>query len=78
MCKWDLKRFLTNPKDYIRFELVQGKSRAKLLISTVDNSSLCFSSCLSESVNLCSSQAVSVTANAFGRPRLQGYREVSQ
>lgn len=78
VCKWDLKRFLTNPRDCIRFELVQGMSRAKLLISTVDNTSLCFPSCQSESVNLCSSQSVSVTANVCCRPRLQGYREGSR
>lgn len=65
VCKWDLKRFLANPRDGIRFELVEGKSRAKLLISPVDNTSLCFSPCQSESVNLSSSQSVSVTANVF-------------
>lgn len=66
-CKWDLrKRFSANPGDGIRFELEEGKSRAKLLISTVDNTSLCFSSCQSESVNLSRAQSVSVTtANVF-------------
>lgn len=65
VCKWDLERFLANPGDSIRFELVEGKSRAKLLISPVDNTSLCFSSCQSESVNLSVARSVSVTANVF-------------
>lgn len=59
VCKWDLKGFLANPGDSIRFELVEGKSRAKLLISPVDNTSRCLSSCQSESVSL----SVSVAAN---------------
>lgn len=52
MCERDLKRFFANPGDGIRFELVEGKSRAKLLISPLDNTSPLFSSCHSESVNL--------------------------
>lgn len=73
---------MANPGDGIRFELVEGKSRAKLLISPVDNTSLCFSSCQSESVNLSSSQSVSVTANVFHRgarfSRLQGSLTVGE
>lgn len=78
VCKWDLKRFLGNPWDGIRFELVEGKSRPKLLISPVDNTSRRFSSCQSDSVNLSPTRCVSVTANVFQRsPLLQGYQEVS-
>lgn len=65
VCKQDLKRFLANPGDSIRLESVEGKSRAKLLISTVDNTSLCLSSCQSESVNPSTAQSVSVIANIF-------------
>lgn len=52
VCVGDLKGFLTNPGDGIRFKLVEGKSGAKLLISPLDNASPRSSSCHSESVNL--------------------------
>lgn len=71
VCKWDLKRFLANPGNGIRLELVEGKSRAKLLISTVDNSSLCFSSCQS----FHSAHSASVAANVcHSRPQLSRLR----
>lgn len=49
---WDLKGFFANPGSRIRCELVEGKSRAKLLICTVDNA--VFSPW--QSVNLCNCQ----------------------
>lgn len=53
MCVGEIsKRFLANPGDGIRINLVEGKSRAKLLISPPDNASPRSSSCHSQSVNL--------------------------
>lgn len=63
-CNWDLKRLLANPGGVVRFELVESKSGAKLLISTTGQY-FCVFLMLSEYVNLSRAQSVSVTANVF-------------
>lgn len=61
--KQDLKRFLANPGNRIRSELVEGKWRAKLLISAMDNTSV-FPSCQDEPVSLCSFQSLQMYTTA--------------
>lgn len=69
-----IKRFLANPGNRIRSELEESKSRAKLLICAVDNTSLCSLSCQS------SQPSLSVTTSIFHccPSWLQAYRKVSE
>lgn len=78
VCKWDLNVFLADPGDSNRFELEEGELRAKLLISTVDNTSVCSSPCQSESVNLpVLSLSLSLLMYSTAVLGSQGYQEVS-